>query len=806
MGEFTMRIQNLFGGEDIVEKPEAKKSGGGKSTALSCAKCSMHGQKQVISPSSKTANILVIGPAPGMAEEEQGKLGVGRGGELLVSSLRSAGFDVGHDLQLTTVCKCRPVAAHGTFREPTLKETQVCVQLNLEREIERYDNIIVLGRVAQLAVLGKVKGDIRGNVVLFKGKRVGVTSDAFSVVRMQHSIPGIAKKFVEDLAFFHSVFMGGYAPKFTIVIDEKTRNKCLEDVLKSKELFFDVETSGLELDSILNVVGVATDKNAYVIPVVGKYFENKDLVKRIFAFKDKVYVAYNTQFDYNLLMVNGLCERDILLADAMILEHMLNSSRVKGSYGLKKVSVEKGFRWSALILNPASPDKFEDLYLYNAEDIINTREVYHVNQVECKQKKTLKVADEVVFPAINVISEMELTGIDIDLAEMKRVRVRLIAQIDILDVELTERFGERNWGSTAQLQGLLTKWLKGAPAHVLQVTGTSAICTDEAALRIYQEYAEVSSHDDLLFFCNNMLQLRELRKLLSTYIEGLSAKVQSDGRLRGHFSLIGTETGRLSSSGPNLQNIPRDGRIKSMFVAPEGWTLLEADASQIELRVVASVAPEPIMITAYNAGEDLHSLTASYVLGVPQSKITKAQRQTAKAVNFGFIYGQTWQGFKNYAKGTFGVILTDDEAKTFRQGFFSKYFGIDSWHKRVTKEIYSGGRTTTTVFNRIRYLTGKNDGQLIRQALNTPVQSPASDCNLISMHYIWKHIDPTQCRCSLTVHDQCMLVVKSEYLKTAVEIVRASGKHVSSRCSWLKVPFVLDLKTGQNWGHMKELK
>ena len=804
MGNFKLRIQNLFGGDDIVEDPKAKSSSGGKSTILSCAKCSLHGKKQVIDPINKTAIVLIVGEAPGREEEKEGSRFVGRSGRLFRDCLEQAGFRVARDVQFDNVCRCRPSDDTDGNRAPSTKEVAICKELYLDKELERHQHIIVAGKIPQIAVLGKTKGNLRGNVVSFKGKRIAVTYHPSAILRRKNFEPGLEQRFTEDLRFFHSVFVGGYEPKYTLVVSEKTRNDCLADILNSREITFDVETTGLELDSVLNVVGVGTEQNAYSIPVVGKYAANQELVKRIFQFKDKLYIGFNVQFDYNLLLANGLCARNLRLADAMIMEHMLNSSRGRETYGLKSLAVEKGFRWSRLVINPANPEKFEDLFPYSAEDVINTRALYHANRTACKEKKLISLSDKVVFPAINVISEMEYTGIGIDLTEMKRVRTRLISQIDILETELSEKFGERNWGSTAQIQDLLGKWLAGNA--VKTVTKTGAIGTNEPALKLYQEYAETTNIEDFKLFCSNMLKLRELKKLLSTYVEGLSAKVQGDGKLHGHFSLIGTATGRLSSSGPNLQNIPRDARIKSMFVVPKGWSFLEADASQIELRVVASIAPEPIMIKAYNAGEDLHSLTASIILRVPIDKVTKHQRQTAKAVNFGFIYGQSWQGFKVYAKSKFGVVLTDDEAKTFRQNFFDKYFGIQHWHKRVEMEIMRGQQTVTTVFGRLRYLDGDNTGHLTRQALNTPVQSPASDCNLIAMRYVWDNVDYNSAKFVLTVHDQFMLMVKDEYLDTAVKVVSKAGKHVDDSCPWLKVHFVLDMKVGKNWGNTKELK
>lgn len=804
MGKLKTRIQTLFG-DDSVQEPKKKKSVS-RSTVLSCARCPLNGRKQVIDPINKTATVLVIGEAPGKEEEEQGLRFVGKSGRMLRDCLEQAGFRVDRDIHFENACRCRPTKPDGGNRTPDGKEISTCYELYLSKEIERFQNIILVGKIPELSILGKTKAALRGNVFSFKGKRIAATYHPAYVLRMKHPTPEIEEHFISDLKFFHNVFMEGYEPKYTLIDidDNKAKDKCLQDITDSQDVIFDIETTGLSLDSIITVVGVGSDTGTYVIPISGKYAGNKDFVRKLFSFTDKTYVGYNVQFDYNVMMANGLCDRGLKLADAMIIEHLLDMEKDREDFKLKTAAVNSGFRWSRLVINPASPDKFEDLFPYNAEDTINTRRLYRLKRKVCSERALNYVADTVIFPSINVIAEMERNGILIDTDEMKRVRVKLLAQIDILDTELTERFGERNWSSTAQMQELLSTWLGNSTAR--RTTETGQICTDEEALKAYLDYAATIDSGDFKFFCETVLQLREFKKMLNTYIDGMADKIFADGTLKGSFSLIGTATGRLSSSRPNLQNIPRDGRIKSMFIAEPGWTLVEADASQIELRVVASVAPEPVMIKAYNLGEDLHSLTASLLCDVPLDKVTKLQRQTAKAVNFGLIYGQSWEGFKNYAKTKFGVVLTDLEAQQFRKSFFDKYFGIKMWHSSVETQIMRGNLDVVTVFGRIRRLSGDNFGHKVRQALNTPIQSPASDCNLLAMRYVWDNLPSDRCKAILTVHDQFMFSVRDDYVMEAAGIIRKAGDYVSKQCRWLKVPFVLDIKVGKNWGVMKDLK
>lgn len=806
---YKLRVQSLFGGDDamVESKSSSGKGKSGKGIVISCAKCTLNGKVQVIEPVNGNAKVLIVGEAPGEDEEKQGRIFVGRSGQLFRDCLAKAGWNM-RDIQFTNTCRCRPTDEQGNNRTPTSKEMEICKKLYLDKDFERFTDILVAGKVPETATLGDAISYARGNVVIEKGKRIAVTYHPAYILRNRREDSRIENSFIRDLQFFKEVFIDGYKPSFILVDDEPKRLKCLDEVMRSTYIIFDVETTGLDRDCQLTMVGIGCPEGVYVIPTIGKYSENLSFVKRLFQFKDKEYIAHNAQFDYKILRWNDLCARDIKLKCTMTSAYLIEGKGGEESYKLKSICVKRDLRWSHLLLNPTLTDNLDDIFIYNAEDIINTRGLYLIQKELLEQKKLSYVDTQVLSPAINVISEMEGNGIRIDLESMKTVRVKLANQIDILRTELTDKFGERNWTSTTQLQEIFEQLAKGIAT---KKTSTGKLSTDEESIRGYLEYfianPNTPNKASMLFLCESLLQLRESSKMLSTYVDGLSKRVGSDGRLRGHFWFIGTETGRLSSSGPNLQNIPRDGRIKVMFVTEPGWTLIESDLSQIELRVAASIANEPVMIRAYNEGIDLHSVTASAVSGVPLDKVTKVMRNKAKAVNFGFLYGQSWQGFKAYAKNKFGVILSDEEAQNFREAFFGKYVALRSWHERVDFECRSGLENITTVFGRIRRLDMSEDvGHRVRQALNTPVQGPASDCNLLAMRYVWDHVDPNKVRFLLTVHDQFMLEARDEYAEDVLGIIGEVTSYMAKKCSWLKVPFILDTKTGHNWCDMKEVK
>jgi len=805
-----MTMQSILGGS-VAEVTDEKKKG--KSAKVSCENCPLNGKTKVIDPPKVAASILIVGEAPGKEEEAQGKRFVGKSGQLLRSCLDRVGISVDKDVQFTNVCNCRPSNERGDNRTPEGKEIGVCSKLYLARDIERFKHIIVVGKTAEEAVLGETNSFARGNVVWHGEKRVAVTHHPASILRN----PNAADEYVMDFRFFKSVFIDDYEPKYTLVDSIETRNALYASVLKLKIVVVDIETTGLEVTDQITLVGFCTNDGAFVVPIIGKFMENIEVVKKCLSVKDITYVPHNATFEYKMLNSNGLCDSRIHYDDTMINAYLITQGKGRAGYKLKSVAVEFGFRWANLVLNPATEQDFKKLCAYNAEDLINTWKLYFEQKEMMSKNGLANVAKKVTAPAIPIIGDMERYGVKINVAGLDVIRKRLTKQISILTEELTDKFGERNWNSTKQLQEIFAGLLD---TEDVKKTPGGKISTDEGALKACLERCDsnekLPSRENIIFICERLLKLRGASKLLGTYVEGLTKRLSSDGRLRGNFSLIGTATGRLSSFDPNLQNIPRGSIIKSIFVAEDGYSLIEADLSQIELRVVASIAPEQVMIDAYNRGTDLHRLTASLVSGVPLEQITKEQRQTAKSINFGLIYGMSWQGYKAYAKNEYDIILTNEQAQQFRQTFFEKYPGIREWHLEVETKMRHGMNEVRTVMGRIRYLkdeeflpgfSGEQElGHKIRQALNTPVQSAASDLNLQAMRVIWEKIDSSYCRFLLTVHDEFMLECRDDKIQEVLALIKESAQQVQKNNDWLKVPFIFDVKVGKSWSELKEVE
>lgn len=343
--------------------------------------------------------------------------------------------------------------------------------------------------------------------------------------------------------------------------------------------------------------------------------------------------------------------------------------------------------------------------------------------------------------------------------------------------------------------------------------------------------ASTSSKDHLPYFfddCPFTYELSEYVKnerLLSTNIRGFKKKYIVDGLVRPTYSLAKTVTGRTSSEDPNGQNIPKRGKMakayRRSFVAPEGYYVLEADLSQAELRISASMANEPTMLRIYREGGDIHKETALIVLGISKARFMelskdeqKSARQKAKAVNFGFIYGMGWRKFIGYAKTQYGVEFTDEEAQRIRNAFFAKYSKLTAWHERQRKEAERTGQVRS-YSGRIRHLPMiYSDDEMIqqeagRQSINSPVQEFASSLGVMAIGRLVKEIDPKYLAPIAFVHDAIFCYVKAEYLEWGAKTLKWYMETNPLR-EWFGVklpcPIVADVSFGLNFGDTYELE
>ncbi|MFN2572252.1 MAG: DNA polymerase I [Gemmatimonadales bacterium] len=401
-----------------------------------------------------------------------------------------------------------------------------------------------------------------------------------------------------------------------------------------------------------------------------------------------------------------------------------------------------------------------------------------------------QLLDEIEIPLIPVLVDMEATGILVDRAFLGEMSRGFSKELKVLELDIYRAAGgEFNIGSTPQLRTILFERLK-LPVQKRTKTGPS---TD---VEVLEQLAALGHEVPRL-----LIEYRELSKLQSTYVDALPGYIQADtGRVHTTFNQTGAATGRLSSSDPNLQNIPvrtrRGGEIRRAFVAPPGRELLIADYSQIELRLLAHLSEDPSFVAAFQRGGDIHRQTAAVIFGVPEENVTGEMRARAKTINFATIYGQGPLALSRQL----GITL--DEAKSFIKHYFERFAGVRAWLDKTVEEARQKG-FVETLFGRRRYIPELRDRNFSirafgeRTATNSPLQGSAADLIKIAMIRIHAALRRADLRAKmlLQVHDELVFEIPESERAAAGTLVKREMEGVAS----LRVPLLVSIGAGKNW-------
>jgi DNA polymerase-1 len=401
-----------------------------------------------------------------------------------------------------------------------------------------------------------------------------------------------------------------------------------------------------------------------------------------------------------------------------------------------------------------------------------------------------RVYEAIELPVSRVLFEMERTGVLIDRDLLIRQGGELGLRLRELEVRCHELAGQPfNLGSPKQIGEILFGKL-GLP--VAKKTASGVPSTDEEVLsKLAEDYP----------LPKVLLEHRALAKLKSTYTDKLPQMVDANtGRVHTHYGQAVAVTGRLSSSDPNLQNIPvrtQEGRrIREAFVAPPGHQILSADYSQIELRIMAHLSGDEGLLAAFGAGEDIHRATAAEVFGVPVNEVTADQRRTAKVINFGLIYGMSAYGLAS------NLGIERDAARLYIDRYFMRYPGVAKYMERTREQAKRHGYVET-VFGRRLWLpeinspNGPRRQGAERAAINAPMQGTAADLIKLAMIAVqrWLHAQQAGSRLVMQVHDELVLEVPEAEL----ELMRRELPRLMSGVAALKVPLLAEVGAGPNW-------
>jgi DNA polymerase I-like protein with 3'-5' exonuclease and polymerase domains len=715
--------------------------------------------------------------------------------ELLVEYLEEAGFDI-NDLVFSSV-----------FDYHIEKPGKTALRKNtfFAEEMKRIKPgfVLLVGNTALQAAMGKtgikkfrgIPEEIDGVIYLpcFSPAYVGYDERQAPILKM-------------DINNFHLIVQGGKIPKeegldIVTVLDRKTFKRMLNDL--EGIVSYDIETTGLypwAFDAEITALGFGTANHQWVIPLLhhevdwdaGEIDWMIDQLDEHFAQGDVKLVMQNGKFDllwsrvkYNVRWKNHF---DTMLAHYLLDENMQHDLKYLSKIYFNAPDYDVPLE----VKQYRGP--LEKCVEYQAADLYYTRKLYFRLKRELKADPGLwQVFEHILMPVANIFVGVEHRGVFVDHKRFGEAEAHLRAKIAEAEKELAKH-ASINWGSPKQVGDLLYNKLK---LPIKERTKKGSPSAGESALKQI-DHPLVAA----------LLKYRGAKQQLSFFIEGWKPYLVKN-RLHPSFKLHGTVTGRLSCENPNLQQVPRDPLIRSLITAPPGYTLLEIDLSQIELRIAGHMADERNLLHAFDTGVDAHWLTMTREMGragsnpklvketastLVQRKVTnygealeivfeagpdacaeinstwKELRKKAKAINFGYLFGMWWKKFIQYARDNYDVSVTEEEAQASRESFFDLYPGFVEWHKAQRRFAGRHGyvRSLSGRKRRLPEAMSNRDTpqkqEALRQSINSPVQSFANDLNLMALIEICEHYQAPIIYPVGTVHDACLIEVRNDYL------------------------------------------
>ena len=593
------------------------------------------------------------------------------------------------------------------------------------------------------------------------------------------------------------------------VLSHKDLDRLIDTLNKKSFISVDTETSSLNpLEAELIGVSFSYAPNeAYYIPLGHKNIKslNKELViKKIRPLLEDPSikkVGQNIKYDFIVLKNNGIQIDPV--EDTMLLSYVLDAGNNRHNMdtlseihlGHKTISYKDVVGTGKKQIN-FSEVNLEEATKYAAEDADVTLRLYNLLLERVNNEKLKKIYEVFEKPMIKLLSKLETNGVKVDDTYLKQLSKKFEERLKKIEKEIYEISGKKfNIGSPKQLGEIIYNDLKIAK---LKKTKKGSLATNAKIL----EDLALTGHK----FPNLVLQWRQVSKLKSTYTDALQDHIsKKTKRVHTSFLLAATNTGRLASSDPNLQNIPiktLDGKeIRKAFIAEKDNILISADYDQIEMRILADMADVKELKKAFKNNQDIHALTASQVFGLPLNKVTDDFRRKAKAINFGIIYGITQYGLAKQ------IAVSNQEALDFINSYFKKFPEIKDYMNSTIKTCRKQGYVTN-IFGRRIHLRGINDKNFSvrsfqeRAAINAPIQGSAADIIRLAMIKIDKILDDQKkAKMLLQIHDELIFeCLKKDENKTKKIIKDAMISVSSSEYHMFSIPLEVSINSGNNWG------
>lgn len=595
---------------------------------------------------------------------------------------------------------------------------------------------------------------------------------------------------------------------YHMVLSVEDLDKVIKKIIAAREVSIDLETTSLD-PVIAQIVGIALSPaphEAYYVPV-GHKPKDPDSTKQLESeyvlqklkpvIEDETIgkVGQNLKYEFMILEGYGINLRGIS-CDTMIAAHLIDSSRRR--YGLDKLAMHylghKMITYKDVTRKGKKQIGFEDVELEKAKtyacedaDVAMILSKKLVSQL--KELNLVSAFKDIELKFVEVLARMEINGVKVDSNLLESMSVDFEKELERITKAIYSDLGcPFNPNSHKERAGVIFDKLK-LPQKKLTDTGGRS--TDEEAL---EDLAKLHPFPEMV------LEFRRVSRLKSTYVDALLRLINPlTGRIHTSLHQTGTQTGRLSSSDPNLQSIPKwvreEGkRVRDAFIPEDGFILLSADYSQIELRIIAHFSGDDSLVAAFRAGSDIHSRTAAEIFGIPEDQVSREIRHLAKTINFGIPYGL---GIYELAKS---IGTSNTVARCYIDEYFNHYRKVKAYSERSLREADRQGYAVT-ILGRRRQIPELDSGDRAtrghgeREAINTPIQGSAADIIKKAMIRIHDRLKGFKSRMILQIHDELLFEIHESEIEEVVTMIKSEMEG-----AWkLRVPLQVDIRTGKNW-------
>lgn len=749
-------------------------------TGADCSECGLQDCILVESYGPEDVDLALVGEAPGDTELRWGRPFVGPAGTLLDQALEAAGIDR-EQLFLTNAVLCRP----DPHRAPTAAELRCCRGRLLQELRARSPRVIVaMGSSALKTLLNKQKlGENRGQT--FHSEELDCL-----VVPTWHTAYALRGRrdayydIEHDLQFVQELLANDsqQAQEFHYLVNEPPQ-------LGGEVVVLDIEMSST---GELLCIGLADVEGG---PITVINHEHPGGFGQVSTYlKGKRLVAHNAEFEWSFLQ--KLLGVDMPIEFDTLLGHYVLTSRV-GVHSLDEL-VKKYYshdpaleRWASFkaLRDKLEEVELEDVCWYNARDVHYSRLLYHDLQEEMDEGLHRAYA-QLINPAIKPLAKMTQRGVYIDQEQLRHLDEKYGQRAKRLEQEMMATVGrELNPRSPQQVAEVLFEEL-----------GLDDLEDGSTNINVLKTLREEHG------FVEQMIEYRRVQKMHSTYVRGIKKRLV-DGRIHGRFNLAGTATGRLSSSGPNLQNIPKhkgeeSREVRGLFRATPGYTWVSADVSQAELRCLAYYCQDSRLLEAISSGTDLHAGTSRALFDIRRKEpVPKELRNLAKTLNFAIVYGASPDKVMETVHQRLELDLSYGGAQHLIDRWFNSFPKVGEWITNIRAQVIDTGEVRTPMGRRRRWPVADQDA--LREAVNNPIQALASDIVLKALIYLDEELPETD-KLLITVHDELDLETTRDPIKCGRE-VRELMLQAAHELTEYMVPFEVDVEIGTRWNDLQEV-